>query len=126
MIQQPTLSSPESPAPPHTSDPLSGRVPAESGDRPGPSAGGPQSTPPRIPYWLQILELSVRVVVRVYLGLFLIALPWTHFWTDNRFLLIFPHLAFIALTGAARGIVSGLGLLNIWIGIDDAIHYNEQ
>lgn len=68
----------------------------------------------------------MRVVVRVYLGLILIALPWTHFWTDNRLLLIFPHLAYIALTGAARGIVSGVGLLNIWIGIHDAIHYNEE
>lgn len=115
-----------SPAPARSSDPLAGPPPAESGAQPGPSAQGPQPTPPRVPLWLQFLELSVRVVVRVYLGLFLIALPWTHFWTDNRLLLIFPHLASIALTGAARGIVSGLGLLNIWIGIHDAIHYNER
>jgi hypothetical protein len=112
------LFSPESPAPPHVSDPLPTPVPAEPGGHP--------PLPPRAPYWLQFLELSVRVVVRVYLGLFIVALPWTHFWTDNRLLLIFPHLAYIALTGAARGIVSGLGLLNIWIGIDDAIHYNER
>lgn len=73
---------------------------------------------------MQFLELSVRVVVRVYLGLFIVALPWTHFWTDNRYLLVFPHLAMILLNGAVRGIISGLGLLNIWIGIDDAIHAN--
>jgi len=126
MTQQPTLFSQGSPAPVHASDPLSSPSPAESGAQPGPSAGRPQPSPPRVPLWLQFIELSVRVVVRVYLGLFLIALPWTHFWTDNRLLLIFPHLAYIALSGAARGIVSGLGLLNIWIGIHDAIHYNER
>lgn len=67
----------------------------------------------------------MRVVVRVYLGLFIIALPWTHFWVDNRYLLVFPHAAAILLNGAVRGVISGLGLLNIWIGIDDAIHYHE-
>lgn len=78
-----------------------------------------------MPRWLQYLELSVRVVVRLYLGLVLVFLPWTHFWSDNRLLLLAPHLAFLALNGVTRGIVSGLGLLNIWIGVHDAIHFNE-
>ena len=67
----------------------------------------------------------MRVVVRSYLGLFIVALPWTHFWTDNHYLLLFPHLAMVLLNGAVRGVISGLGLLNVWIGIDDAIHANE-
>lgn len=53
-------------------------------------------------------------------------LPWTHFWSDNRFLIFIPHLAVIALSGTARGIVSGLGFLNIWIAIDDAIHFRQE
>jgi hypothetical protein len=85
----------------------------------------PPPAPPRAPNWLQFLELSVRVVVRVYLGMFVVALPWMQIWTDERYLLLFPHLAMILLNGAFRGIISGLGLLNIWIGISDAIHYKE-
>jgi hypothetical protein len=68
----------------------------------------------------------VRVVVRIYLGLVLILLHWTHFWDDNHLLQFIPHLPALALSGAARGIVSGLGLLNIWIGVYDAIHYKQR
>jgi hypothetical protein len=41
-------------------------------------------------------------------------------------LVIIPQLAPLALSGITRGIVSGLGLLNIWIAIYDAIHYKES
>jgi len=119
MTQQPILFSQGAPAPPQVPDPL----PDLDQSQP---PGERQPPPPRTPLWLQFLELSVRVVVRIYLGLILVGLPWTHFWTDNRLLLFIPHLASIALTGAARGVVSGLGLLNIWIGIHDAIHYKES
>lgn len=78
-----------------------------------------------MPRWLQYLELSVRVVVRLYLGLVLVFLPWTHFWSDDRLLVIMPHLSSIALNGITRGVISGLGLLNIWIGVDDAVHFKE-
>lgn len=77
------------------------------------------------PLWLIYLELSVRVVVRLYLGLVLVVLPWTPFWTNNRLLLLVPHVAVIASSGITRGLVSGLGLLDIWIGIMDAIHYKQ-
>ncbi|MFZ0662868.1 MAG: hypothetical protein WAM66_09260 [Acidobacteriaceae bacterium] len=99
--------------------------------------GAPPSAPPPsqhpqgrepgpVPGWLQYLELSVRVVVRLYLGLIVIVLPWTHFWSDNRLLLLVPHLSFFALNGVIRGIVSGLGLLNIWIAVQDAIHFKQR
>ncbi len=110
MTQPPILSSQEAPASPQVS-------PALPDGRPHP--------PHQAPRWLRYLELSVRVLVRLYVGLVLVVLPWTHFWSDNHFLLLIPHLAAIALNGFTRGIVSGLGLLNIWIAIHDAIHYKE-
>lgn len=79
-----------------------------------------------VPAWLQYLELSVRVVVRLYLGLIVLVLPWTRFWSDNHLLLLFPHLSVIVLNGVTRGIVSGLGLLNMWIGVQDAIHFKQR
>lgn len=130
MSQQPTLFSQGAPVSPRVPDRAPDNAPASSSgspatSSPGASPRGSVQPPPHTPNWLQFLELSVRVVVRVYLGFFIVALPWTHFWTDNRFLLVYPHLAAILLNGAVRGIISGLGLLNVWIGIDDAIHYNE-
>jgi hypothetical protein len=68
----------------------------------------------------------VRVVVRLYLGLIVIVLPWTHFWSDNHLLLLSPHLSYFALNGAVRGIISGLGLLNIWIAVQDAVHFKQR
>lgn len=115
MTQQQTLFSQGAPVPPQSPEP-----------NPEPPPGGRRApTPRQTPLWLVYLELSVRVVVRLYLGLVLVVLPWTAFWANNHLLLIVPHLPFIALNGITRGIVSGLGLLNIWIGITDAIHYKQ-
>lgn len=87
--------------------------------------GRRKQAPRQTPLWLIYLELSVRVVVRLYLGLVLVVLPWTPFWTNNRLLLLTSHVAVIASSGITRGLVSGLGLLDIWIGIMDAIHYKQ-
>jgi len=109
MSQQPILFSPQAPVTP-----------------PRLAASTPDGKPPRqSPRWLQRLDLLVSVVVRLYLGLVIVILPWMHFWDDNRLFALVPHLAPLLLNGVARGIVSGLGLLNIWIAIHDAIHYRE-
>jgi hypothetical protein len=28
--------------------------------------------------------------------------------------------------GAVRGVISGLGVLNLWIAVDEAVHYRES
>jgi hypothetical protein len=99
-----------------------GNLPPPVVTSPPPSVKTPRSTPP----WLQRLDLFVRVIVRLYLGLIILVLPWLHVWDENRLLVIIPQLAPLALSGITRGIVSGLGLLNIWIAIYDAIHYKES
>lgn len=88
----------------------------------------PQSakTPRHTPHWLRRLDLFVRVIVRLYLGLIILVLPWLHLWDENRLLVVIPQLSPLALNGVTRGIVSGLGLLNLWIAIQDAIHYKES
>lgn len=82
--------------------------------------------PVRATHWLQRADLFLRVMVRLYLGLILFFLPWTHLWTLNRFFLYYAGVAHVAQSGALRGIVSGLGLLNLWIAISEAIHYRED
>ena len=50
---------------------------------------------------------------------------WTRIWDQNLFILSHPMLAGILHNGAVRGIISGLGLLDIWIGISEAVHYRD-
>jgi hypothetical protein len=76
--------------------------------------------------WLQRLSLVVLVIFCLYLGLLLAALPWlTPMWDRNELLLQFPALHSFLIKGWVRGLVSGLGLLDLWIGISELIHYRD-
>jgi hypothetical protein len=115
MSQQPELISPLSSA--------------STASAPGP---GLQSTAPetpapqRIPRWLERTELFLRVLLRMYIGLAVCYAPWSKiFWDQNPIFAHFPTLGSFAALGAVRGIVSGLGLLNLWIAFDDAIRHRD-
>ena len=78
------------------------------------------------PVWLQRLSLFVLVMFCVYLGVLVMVLPWwTRVWDHNMFIQARPWLATLLHNGAVRGIVSGLGLLDIWIGVSEAVHYRD-
>jgi len=95
---------------------------------PAATAGPPEQRQAnnRTAQWLRRADLFLRVIVRLYIGLILVFLPWTHAWTYNRFFLYYADVAKLLENGAIRGIVSGLGLLNLWIAISEAIHYKES
>jgi hypothetical protein len=79
------------------------------------------------PVWLQRLSLFVLVLFCVYLGVLVMVLPWwTRVWDQNNFIQSRPALAALLHSGAMRGLVSGLGLLDIWIGISEAVHYRDH
>ena len=59
-------------------------------------------------------------------GVLLVILPWIPQWTDNRLLLLYPSLRPILTNGFARGLCSGLGLLDLWMGFWEATHYHEE
>lgn len=77
----------------------------------------PRSLPSRIPGWLMGLELILFVVLRVYVGVLVFLLPWRSVWTTNGWIIHWPVAANFIAQGWVRGLVSGLGLLNIWIGV---------
>lgn len=78
------------------------------------------------PIWLQRLSLFILVIFCIYLGGLLTILPWwKEMWDRNPLLLMHPQLAAILHNGAAKGIISGLGLLDIWIGISELIQYRD-
>jgi hypothetical protein len=79
------------------------------------------------PVWLQRMSLFVLVLFCVYLGVLVMVLPWwPRMWDQNLFIDSRPQLASILHNGAVRGLISGLGALDIWIGISEAIHYRES
>jgi hypothetical protein len=50
-------------------------------------------------------------------GLLLVVLPWTVFWDRNYLFDLVPVIRPWILSSYARGAVSGLGLLNIALGL---------
>jgi hypothetical protein len=72
-------------------------------------------------------ELFLSVMLRMYIGLAVCYAPWSHvFWDRNPLFAQFPTLAIYAANGAVRGIISGLGLLNLWIAFQEAIRRGDK
>ena len=76
--------------------------------------------------WLHRAAVLLFVFVCAVVGVLLVILPWHPEWTDNRLLLGHPNLRSLVSSGFVRGACSGLGLLDIWIGFWEAIHYHED
>lgn len=77
------------------------------------------------PVWLQRISLVVLVLFCFYVGLLLALLPWTRYWGENHYLLTWRFVGTWINTGFTRGVISGMGLLDVWIGISEIIHYRE-
>ena len=75
--------------------------------------------------WFRRVWVLLFVFVCATTGVLLLILPWRPEWTDNSLLFTFPSLRAIVTNGFVRGICSGLGMLDIWIGFSEAIHYHE-
>jgi hypothetical protein len=76
--------------------------------------------------WMHRASIFLFVLLSATAGVLLVILPWTPEWTDNYLLLSFPWLRTFYSTGFFRGLCSGLGLLDIWIGFWEAFHYHER
>jgi hypothetical protein len=59
------------------------------------------------------------------MGVLLVILPWSLQWTDNHLLWGHPGLRVFLGNSFVRGICSGLGILDLWIGFREASHYHE-
>jgi len=93
-----------------------------------PPPAAPQSEKSAVaPIWLQRTSLFVLVLFCVYLGVMVTILPWwSNIWDHNLFIQSRPALAAVLRNGAVRGLISGIGLLDIWIGVSEAIHYRDH
>jgi hypothetical protein len=132
MSQLPELTSPSLPASPaQQPNPVQQPGAVIASTSTGETGAGPGLTgkhgPQRIPRWLERAELFLRVILRMYIGLAVCYAPWSRlFWDQNPIFLQFPTLSIYAANGAVRGLVSGLGLLNLWIAFHDAIRHGTE
>lgn len=131
MSQQPEVSTIPAnpivnPAPGSASGPVAGQAQAGDGSNSNAKTGSSDG-PQRIPPWLERAELFLRVLLRMYIGIAVCYAPWSRlFWDQNPLFLQFPSIGVFAAHGAVRGIVSGLGLLNLWIAFRDAIRQRDE
>jgi hypothetical protein len=56
----------------------------------------------------------------------LVELPWTRLWFDDGPMVHWPALRHLLRHGFVRGAVSGLGFIDIWMGIMEAVQYRER
>ena len=77
------------------------------------------------PLWLRRTKLVIFVAVCIELGMILVVMPWTPFWTENSLVQAFPALRWIVRENFMRGLVSGIGLVDVWMGIWEAAKYKE-
>lgn len=80
----------------------------------------------RLQLWLHRLGVLLLVFFCATVGVLLLILPWRPEWLDNQLLLWWPSFRPVVSSGFFRGLCSGLGLLDIWIGFWEAVHYQEE
>ncbi|MGA2022243.1 MAG: hypothetical protein ABSH02_16745 [Candidatus Sulfotelmatobacter sp.] len=108
-------------------------APAEPTPAPADNSAWLLHPPPSAPHaqsglqlWLHRTSVFLFVLISAVAGVLLLILPWTPEWTDNYLLLTYPWLRTLISTGFFRGLCSGLGLLDIWIGFWEALHYHDH
>jgi hypothetical protein len=78
------------------------------------------------PVWLQRISLIVLVLFCFYIGGLLAVLPWSpRYWDQNGFVVSHPALDMIVEQGWVRGLITGIGLIDIWIGVSELLHYKD-
>jgi hypothetical protein len=91
-----------------------------------PTVTPPRAVPEPAPVWLQRMSLIVLVLFCFYIGALLAILPWSpRYWDHNGWLNAHPALESLLNRGWIRGLVSGVGLIDIWIGISELLHYRD-
>jgi hypothetical protein len=95
-------------------------------------APAPEENPGRLvppphypPVWAQRLLLGIEVAIAVWAGILVLVLPWTRLWTGNSLLAAWPSVRFFLNMTFIRGMISGVGLVDLWMGVHDALHYRD-
>ena len=78
------------------------------------------------PVWLQRLSLVILVLFCFYIGGLMTLLPWSpRYWSGNAWIMNHPSVANWLFRGWVRGLISGVGLMDLWIGVSEMLHYRD-
>jgi hypothetical protein len=79
----------------------------------------PAATAPPVPRyrWYHKVSALIFIVFCMELGVFLVMYPWSGLWDANFFSTLAPEWRLIWDNAYFRGAVSGLGVLNVYIGL---------
>jgi hypothetical protein len=83
-------------------------------------------SPPALRLWLRRIGVLLFVFLCATIGVMLMILPWRPEWSDNPLLMSYPAIRAVFASGFVRGVVTGLGALNVWAGFWEAIQYQEE
>jgi hypothetical protein len=88
-----------------------------------PAAAVPEEAPP---VWMARAMLVVLVAFCIEVGLVLVAVPWIpSLWHENSLLAAYPAARAFLAQDFVRGAVTGIGLVDLWLGISEAVHYRD-
>lgn len=76
--------------------------------------------------WARRFGVLFFVFLCATVGVMLMIIPWRPEWSENPLLMSYPTLHDVVASGFSRGLVTGLGLLNVWIGFWEALQYRED
>ncbi|HXU21595.1 MAG TPA: hypothetical protein VN788_13510 [Verrucomicrobiae bacterium] len=65
----------------------------------------------------QIARVPILLVWLLF-GLALILVPWSDIWETNYFMYQYPGLGLVAENTFLRGVVSGLGFMNVLLSLE--------
>jgi hypothetical protein len=80
-------------------------------------AGAPKAGPPDR---ARTITNIFFILFCVEIGLVLFLLPWTLLWDNNYFFSLTPQWNPFWLSTYLRGAISGVGVVNLWIGMAEA------
>jgi len=86
----------------------------------------PRRKPTRLELWRNRLFLLELIFVCFVVGIILIVAPWTPYWANNSLLANFPQVREFLMYDFVRGLVTGLGLADLWLAISEVTHYREE
>jgi hypothetical protein len=63
----------------------------------------------------------ILVALFLEVGFLLVVIPWSSFWDRNYFAQSIPAVNALITNNFVRGAVSGLGLINVYLGLSELV-----
>lgn len=85
----------------------------------------PQPKSSKWELWRHRIFLIVFILFCLEIGIILTVAPWTSFWISNSLIVSHPQIQETLAHPFVRGLISGLGLADIWLAITEIVQYRE-